>query len=343
MLQKNWTELIKPNKIQLENNDKAQENFRTASIIAEPLERGFGLTIGNALRRVLLSSLQGSAITSIKVKGVMHEFSTIPGVKEDVTDIILNLKNIALKMHSQTPKKLILKAKGPGEITAGDFEADPDIEIMNPENIIFTLDDNADVELEAKVENGKGYVSAAVGNNEEKIIGEIPIDALFSPIKKVSFKVENSRVGQVTDYDKLIINVETNGAVSPEDAVALASRIVQEQFQPFINFDEPEAVKETATEDALPYNKGLLKKVEELELSVRSANCLKNDNIIYIADLVQKTENEMLRTPNFGRKSLNEIKEVLMQMNLNLGMTVPDWPPENIQELSKKFEDPFNG
>ena len=344
MLQKNWTELIKPKRILLESKeDDFVDSQRTATLIAEPLERGFGLTIGNALRRILLSSLQGSAITSLKIKGVLHEFSTIPGVKEDVTDIILNIKGIGIKMHNQGPSKVYLRVRGPGEIKANQFETGPDIEIMDPNKTIMTLDENADVEIEANVENGKGYVSANIAENSEKIIGQIPIDALFSPVKKVSYKVENTRVGQVTDFDKLIMNVETNGALSPEDAVALAARIVQEQFQPFINFDEPEEIKEIVPEDKLPFNKSLLKKVEELELSVRSANCLKNDNIIYIGDLVQKTETEMLRTANFGRKSLNEIKEVLIQMNLNLGMIVENWPPENIEELSKKYEDPFNG
>ena len=342
MLQKNWTELIKPKKIELDNKDQNQDSLRYAILIAEPLERGFGLTIGNALRRVLLSSLQGAAITSLKIKGVLHEFSTIPGVNEDVTDIILNIKDVGIKMHSQGPTKIYLKVKGPGEITASRFETGPDIEVMDPSKIIMTLDENADVEIEANVEHGKGYVSANVAENDDKIISQIPIDALFSPVKKVSYKVENTRVGQDTDYDKLIMNIETNGAVSPEDAIALAARVIQDQFQPFINFDEPEEIKESSNEDTLSFNKSLLKKVEELELSVRSANCLKNDNIIYIGDLVQKTESEMLRTPNFGRKSLNEIKEVLVQMNLNLGMIVENWPPENIEELSKKFEDPFN-
>ena len=343
MLQKNWTELIKAKSSIIESKGGNSDMQRNATLIAEPLERGYGLTIGNALRRVLLSSLQGSAITSIKIKGVLHEFSTIPGVKEDVTDIILNIKDVGIKMHSQGPTKIYLKVKGPGEITASRFETGPDIEVMDPSKIIMTLDENADVEIEANVEHGKGYVSASVAENDDKIISQIPIDALFSPVKKVSYKIENTRVGQATDYDKLIMNVETNGAVSPEDAVALAARVIQDQFQPFINFDEPEEIKDSAEEDKLPFNKDLLKKVDELELSVRSANCLKNDNIIYIGDLVQKTETEMLRTPNFGRKSLNEIKEVLVQMNLNLGMIVENWPPENIEELSKKYEDPFNG
>jgi len=332
-------DLIKPNKMDVniqENND------RFGVLIAEPLERGLGLTLGNALRRILMSSLQGAAITSIKVKGVVHEFSTIPGVKEDLTDIVLNLKSVGIKVHSPGVRKMYLKAKGPREIRAGNFETDSETEIMDQDQIIMTLDNNANIELEANVDTGRGYVSADVAEDENKLIGEIKLDAMFSPVRKTSYKVENSRVGQVTDYDKLILEVETNGAVSPDDAIALAARIMQDQLQPFINFDEPEIQQEPSTKEKLPFNHHLLKKVEELELSVRSANCLKNDNIIYIGDLVLKTESEMLRTPNFGRKSLNEIKEVLQQMDLNLGMSVEDWPPENIEELSKRFEDPFN-
>ncbi len=339
MLQKNWMELIKPNKMDV----NVQENDgRKGILIAEPLERGFGLTLGNAIRRVLLSSLQGAAITSVKIKGVVHEFSTIPGVKEDLTDILLNLKSIAVKVHSPGLKKMYLKSTGTGEIRAGNFETDSETEIMNKDQIIMTLDTNADIEIEANIETGKGYVSAEVAEDENKIIGEIKLDAMFSPVIRASYKIENSRVGQVTDYDKLIFEVETNGVVSPDDAIALASRILQDQLQPFINFDEPEIQLDDNLAEKLSFNTNLLKKVEELELSVRSANCLKNDNIIYIGDLVQKSESEMLRTPNFGRKSLNEIKEVLMQMELNLGMSVPDWPPENIDELAKKYEDPFN-
>ena len=339
MLQKNWMELIKPSKMDvnvLENDGKK------GVLIAEPLERGFGLTLGNALRRILLSSLQGAAITSVKIKGVVHEFTTIPGVKEDLTDIFLNLKAIAVKVHSPGLKKMYIKSSGSGEIRAGNFETDSETEIMNSDQLIMTLDSNADVEIEANVETGKGYVSAEVAEDENKIIGEIKLDAMFSPVNKVSYKVENSRVGQVTDYDKLILEVETNGVISPDDAVAYAARILQDQLQSFINFDEPEIEVEKSTQEQLAFSPNLLKKVEELELSVRSANCLKNDNIIYIGDLVQKTESEMLRTPNFGRKSLNEIKEVLQQMELNLGITVPEWPPDNIEELAKQFEDPFN-
>ena len=237
---------------------------------------------------------------------------------------------------------MYLKSSGSGEVRAGNFETDSETEIMNPDQLIMTLDSNADVEIEANVETGKGYVSAEVTKDENKIIGEIKLDAMFSPVNNVSYKVENSRVGQVTDYDKLIFEVETNGVLSPDDAIALAARILQDQLQPFINFDEPEIQQDQISDEKLSFNPHLLKKVEELELSVRSANCLKNDNIIYIGDLVQKSESEMLRTPNFGRKSLNEIKEVLQQMDLNLGISVPDWPPENIEEIAKKFEDPFN-
>ena len=339
MLQKNWMELIKPSKMDVNVNNNSNKK---GTLIAEPLERGFGLTLGNAIRRVLLSSLQGAAITSVKIKGVVHEFSTIPGVKEDLTDILLNLKSVAVKVHSPGLKKMYIKSSGSGELRAGNFETDSETEIMNPDQLIMTLDSNADIEIEANIETGKGYVSAEVAEDENKVIGEIKLDAMFSPVIRASYKVENSRVGQVTDYDKLIFEVETNGVITPDDAIALASRILQDQLQPFINFDEPEIQQDQSAAEKLSFNSNLLKKVEELELSVRSANCLKNDNIIYIGDLVQKSESEMLRTPNFGRKSLNEIKEVLQQMELNLGMSVPDWPPENIDDLAKKYEDPFN-
>ncbi len=339
MLQKNWMELIKPSKMDV---NVFENDGKKGVLVAEPLERGFGLTLGNAIRRILLSSLQGAAITSVKIKGVVHEFSTIPGVKEDLTDILLNLKSIAVKVHSPGLKKMYIKATGPGEIRAGNFETDSETEIMNKDQLIMTLDTNADIEIEANIETGKGYVSAEVAEDENKVIGEIKLDAMFSPVVQASYKIENSRVGQVTDFDKLIFEVETNGVVTPDDAIALAARILQDQLQPFINFDEPEIQQDQGAAEKLSFNSNLLKKVEELELSVRSANCLKNDNIIYIGDLVQKSESEMLRTPNFGRKSLNEIKEVLTQMELNLGMTVPDWPPENIDELAKKYEDPFN-
>ena len=336
MLQKNWSELIKPSKMEV---NVEESNGKRGVLTAEPLERGFGLTLGNAIRRILLSSLQGAAITSVKLKGVVHEFSTIPGVKEDLTDILLNLKTVAVKVHSPGLKKMYLKSSGSGELRAGNFETDSETEIMNPDQLIMTLDSNADIEIEANVETGKGYVSAEVAEDENKLIGEIKLDAMFSPVVKTSYKVENSRVGQVTDYDKLIFEVETNGVISPDDAIALAARILQDQLQPFINFDEPEVMPDQSQAEKLSFNSNLLKKVEELELSVRSMNCLKNDNIIYIGDLVQKSEGEMLRTPNFGRKSLNEIKEVLTGMSLYLGMEIPNWPPDNIAEMSKKLEE----
>jgi DNA-directed RNA polymerase subunit alpha len=338
VIQKNWQELIKPSKLQVEPGADAA---RVATVIAEPLERGFGMTLGNSLRRILLSSLQGAAVTAIQIEGVLHEFSSVPGVREDVTDIILNIKNLGLRMHGEGPKRMQLRASGPGEVKAGMIEAGHDIEIMDPDLVLCTLDQGAKLNIEFTVETGKGYVPASQNRTEDSPIGLIPIDAIFSPVKKVAYKVENTRVGQVTDYDKLSMVLETNGAVTPDDAVALAARILQDQLQLFINFDEPTHVVEEEKKDELPFNKNLLRKVDELELSVRSANCLKNDNIIYIGDLVQKTEAEMLRTPNFGRKSLNEIKEVLSHMGLHLGMEIPNWPPENIEDLAKKLEEPY--
>src|SRR5499427_3287896 len=338
MFQKNWQELIKPGKLKIE---AGHEVGKSATITAEPLERGFGLTLGNALRRVLLSSLQGAAVTSMQIEGVLHEFSSLPGVLEDVTDIVLNVKSIDLRMYGEGPKRMRLRANGPGEVRAAAIESGHDIDIMNPELVICTLESGAKIAMELTVENGKGYVPATQNRPEDAPIGLIPVDALFSPVRKVSYKVENTRVGQVTDYDRLALRVETNGSVTPEDAVALAARILQDQLQLFINFEEPRHPSEESRPSELPFNKNLLRKVDELELSVRSANCLKNDNIVYIGDLVQKSEAEMLRTPNFGRKSLNEIKEVLAQMGLHLGMEVPGWPPDNIDELAKRFEDHY--
>ena len=311
-----------------------------AKIVVEPLERGFGLTLGNALRRVLLSSLQGGAVTAIKINGVLHEFSVVPGVREDVTDIVLNIKGLAVAVHGEGPKTMTLKAEGPCEVTAAMIETGHDVEIKNPEHVICNLDAGAKIAMELTVNTGKGYVPAYQNKSADAPIGLIPVDAIYSSVKKVSYKVENTRVGQITDYDKLTMVVETNGVVTPEDAVAFAARILQDQLKPFINFDEPEAEVEAEKEE-LPFNRNLLKKVDELELSVRSANCLKNDNIVYIGDLVQKTEAEMLRTPNFGRKSLNEIKEVLAKMGIHLGMDTPGWPPENIEELIKKVDEHF--
>ena len=336
MIQKNWQELIKPTNLEIVSG----EGKNRAKIVVEPLERGFGLTLGNALRRVLLSSLQGGAVTAIKIDGVLHEFSTISGVREDVTDIVLNIKCLAVAVHSEGTKTMTLKATGPCTVTAGMIETGHDIEIKNPELVICNLDAGASISIEMTVNTGKGYVPAYQSKPADAPIGLIAVDAIYSPVKKVSYKVENTRVGQITDYDKLTLVVETNGVITPEDAVAYSARILQDQLKPFINFDEPESESESEKEE-LPFNRNLLKKVEELELSVRSANCLKNDNIIYIGDLVQKTEAEMLRTPNFGRKSLNEIKEVLTKMGIHLGMDVPGWPPENIEDLIRRCDEHF--
>lgn len=336
MIQKNWQELIKPTNLEVTSG----EGGNKAKIVVEPLERGFGLTLGNALRRVLLSSLQGGAVTAIKIDGVLHEFSVIPGVREDVTDIVLNVKGLAVAVHNEGQKLMTLKAEGPCVVTAAMIETGHDVEIMNPDHVICNLDAGAKISMELTVDTGKGYVPAYQNKPADAPIGLIAVDAIYSPVKKVSYKVDNTRVGQITDYDKLTMVVETNGVVTPEDAVAYAARILQDQLKPFINFDEPENEVEDVKEE-LPFNRNLLKKVDELELSVRSANCLKNDNIVYIGDLVQKTEAEMLRTPNFGRKSLNEIKEVLAKMGIHLGMETPGWPPENIEELIKKCDDHF--
>src|SRR5580692_11124898 len=338
VIQRNWQTLIKPKALAVEPGEDAK---RVATVVAEPLERGFGLTLGNALRRVLLSSLQGAAVTAVQIEGVLHEFSSLPGVLEDITDIVLNVKGIGLRMHGEGPKRMRLRATGPGEVRARQIETGHDIEVLNPDLVICTLDTGARITMELTVENGKGYVPATQNRPEDAPIGLIPVDALFSPVRKVSYRVENTRVGQVTDYDRLALRVETNGAVTPEDAVALAARILQDQLQLFINFEEPRHPSEDVRPSELPFNKNLLRKVDELELSVRSANCLKNDNIVYIGDLVQKSEAEMLRTPNFGRKSLNEIKEVLAQMGLHLGMEVTGWPPENIEDLAKRFEEHY--
>jgi DNA-directed RNA polymerase subunit alpha len=351
---KNWQELKKPNA--LEKKQSGGDARRRAAFVAEPLERGFGMTLGNSLRRVLLSSLQGAAVTSIKIDGVLHEFSSLAGVREDVTDMVLNVKQIALKMEGEGPKRLHLSATGPAEVTAGMIAATGDIEVTNPDLVICHLDEGATLNMELMVDIGKGYQPAQANRPADAPIGLIPVDALYSPVRQVAYKVENTRVGQELDYDKLTLTIETDGTVTPEDALGYAARILQDQLQLFVHFDESQVRMPTspmigqavpmaaeAPTDTNQLNRYLLKKVDELELSVRSANCLKNDNIIYIGDLVQKTEAEMLRTPNFGRKSLNEIKEVLASMGLRLGMDIPGWPPENIEEMAKKLEQEMLG
>ena len=347
---KNWQELKKPSNLELKS---AGDVKRKATLVAEPLERGFGLTLGNSLRRVLLSSLQGAAITSIKIENVLHEFSSLAGVREDVTDIVLNVKQIALKMEGEGPKRLQLSKTGPGEVKAGDIAVSGDIEIMNKDLVICHLDEDATLNMELTADSGKGYVPAVANRPADAPIGLIPVDSLYSPVRQVAYKVDNARVGQELDFDKLSLTLETDGSVTPEDAVAYAARILQDQLQIFVHFEEAmtqssapvgQAASPMGEEsDANQLNRYLLKKVDELELSVRSANCLKNDNIIYIGDLVQKTEAEMLRTPNFGRKSLNEIKEVLSSMGLRHGMDIPGWPPENIEEMAKKLEQELLG
>jgi DNA-directed RNA polymerase subunit alpha len=340
VIQKNWLDLIKPEKI-ASKADKYRDAKRFGVLVAEPLERGFAMTLGNAIRRVLLSSLQGAAVTGIKIAGVQHEFSTIPGVREDVINIILNVKQIALRSHTDMPRTLQLHAKGPCDVTAGMITGSSDIEVVNPDLVICSLDRGSELNMELMVQNGKGYRPANQNRPEDAPIGLIPVDSIFSPVRRVAYTIDNTRVGQVTDYDKLTLEVETNGAVTPEDAVAYAARILQDQLAVFINFSDPDAIGASSMQVELPFNRNLLRKVEELELSVRSANCLKNDNIIYIGDLVQKSETDMLRTPNFGRKSLNEIKEVLVTMGLSFGMNIPSWPPENIEDLARKMEEQF--
>jgi len=336
---KNWRELIKPKRLQV---DADSLTATYGKFTAEPFERGFGTTLGNALRRVLLSSLQGAAITSIRVKGVLHEFSTVPAVTEDVTDIILNLKGVLINLHGYESRNVRIVKKGAGVIKAGDIVTDSNVEILNPDHYIATCGKEADVEIDMVVAMGKGYGPAERNRDEKAPVGTVPIDALFSPIKKVNFTVSNARVGQVTDYDKLILEIHTDGSVKPDDALAYAAKIVKEQIQLFINFDEalePEASDETEGARQ-PINENLYRRVDELELSVRSANCLKNANIRLIGELVQKSEAEMLKTQNFGRKSLNEIKDILSEMGLTLGLSIDGFPdPEYLKMIEKSEEE----
>ncbi len=332
---RNWRELIRPRRLEM---DDAEVDPTYGRFWCEPLERGFGLTLGNALRRVLLSSLQGAAITTVKFNAVLHEFSTMPGVEEDVSDIILSLKEVRLRMHSEGPRVIRLHKKGAGVITAGDFETDETVEILNPEHKIATLAAEADVELEATVNLGKGYVLAEKNKTEEMPIGTVPIDSIFSPIRKVNYTVTPARVGRETDFDRLNLEVWTDGAMPPQDAVAFAAKILKEQLAIFINFDEPDEMPMAPSDEPAPLNPNLFKSVDELELSVRSANCLQNANIRFIGELVQKTEAEMLKTKNFGRKSLNEIKEILQSMGLSLGMTLDQFPTRKDIEKMRERE-----
>jgi DNA-directed RNA polymerase subunit alpha len=330
MQQKSWKDLIRPKRLEAEKETVTPFYGKFA---AEPFERGFGITIGNSLRRILLSSLQGAAITSVKIDGVLHEFSTLPGVKEDATEILLNLKEVRLKLHTEGPKVIRVKAEGPKAVKAGDIITGEAVEILNPDHHLATLSREAKLSMEMMVKTGKGYVPAERNKEEGQPIGTIPLDAIFSPIKKVNYTVTNARVGQITDYDKLTLEVWTDGSINPEEAVAQAAKILKEQLSIFITFEEEEdleGLREQDDKESL--NENLFRSVDELELSVRSANCLKHANIKLIGDLVQKTEAEILATKNFGRKSLNEIKELLSGMGLNLGMKLDSWPPRKMEE-----------
>ena len=328
---RNWRELIKPRRIEI---DQARSTNTFGKFVCEPLERGFGTTIGNSLRRILLSSLQGAAIVTVRFDGVRHEFSTLPGVYEDVTDIILNLKEVKLKLLGAEEALIHLDAKGDKAVRAKDIEGHGDVEILNPDQHIATLNPEGKLTMEMLVKMGKGYVPAERNKSPDQPIGVIPIDAIFSPIQKVNYVVTNARVGQITDYDKLTLEVWTDGSIVPEDAVAYGAKILKEQMNPFINFEEePEPVEEEEEAQEEKLNENLFRPVSELELSVRSANCLKNANITLIGELVQKTESEMLKTKNFGRKSLNEIKAILEDMGLSLGMKLDNFPvPEKAGE-----------
>lgn len=324
---KDWQKLIKPKRLEVEKDTLTPYYGK---FFAEPLERGFGITLGNALRRILLSSIHGAAITSVKIDGVYHEFTTIPGVKEDVTELILNLKQVRFKLYTGGAKTVYLKCKGPKDLKAGDIICDNNIEVLNPDIHIATLSNDAELNIEMVVKRGKGYVPAERNIEEGQPIGVIPIDSIFSPIEKVNFTVTNTRVGHRTDYDKLTIEVWTDGSILPQDAISVAAKILQDQAEVFINMDveETEEEKEVYEEEKKEerVNENLFKSVDELELSMRAANCLKNAGIKYIGELVQKTEQEMLKTKNFGKKSLNELKEVIAQMGLSFGMELKDFP-----------------
>jgi DNA-directed RNA polymerase subunit alpha len=330
----NWRALIRPRRLDVEEDSLTNAYGRFS---CEPLERGFGTTLGNALRRVLLSSLQGAAITTVRMDGVLHEFSTIPGVLEDVSHIVLNLKEVRLKLHAEGPKTIHVRKSGPGIVTAGDLVSDDQtVEVMNPDHKLCTLGPEAVFGLEASVGNGKGYALADKNKSEEMPIGTIPIDSVFSPVRRVNYTVTPARVGRETDFDKLNLEVWTDGTVDPADAVAYAAKIVKEQLTIFINFEEQDEAPVPILDEPEPLNPNLFKSVDELELSVRSANCLQNANIRFIGELVQRTEAEMLKTKNFGRKSLNEIKETLASMGLSLGMTIENLPSR--KDLEKMRE-----
>src|SRR5438105_9665481 len=327
---RNWRDLIRPRKLEVDG-DSLTPTY--GKFTCEPLERGFGTTIGNSLRRILLSSLQGSAITAIKIEGALHEFTTIPDVVEDVTDIVLNLKEVLVKSVDAKARVLRLDKDGEGKVTAGDIQVTDGVEVLNPGHHVLTCSKGAKLRMELHIGTGRGYVPAERNKTTQMPVGVVPVDSLFSPIRKVNFQVTNARVGQQTDYDRLSLEVWTNGAVRPEDAVAFAAKILKDQLSIFINFQEGSepAHEQPVSEEQQKLNENLWKSVDELELSVRSANCLQNANIRYIGELVQKSEAEMLKTKNFGRKSLKEIKEILQEMGLSLGMKLDGWVPPTLR------------
>ena len=332
ILRSNWRELIKPKRLEV---DERSLTPTYGKFFGEPFERGYGITVGNALRRVLLSSLQGAGVVGVRINGVLHEFSTVAGVTEDVTDIVLNLKEVRVKLHDGATEEVAhLRVKGPREVTAGDLQAGPAVEVLNPNHRIATLAKDAELDMELVIRLGRGYVAAERNKREDDPVGTIPIDAIFSPVTKVNFTVTNARVGQRTDYDRLALEVHTDGSVRPEDAVAYAARILQDQLSIFVNFEDDAASEEAVAGDEIEVSDSLLQPVDELELSVRSANCLQNADIRYLGELVQRSEQEMLKTKNFGRKSLNEIKDVLQEMGLRLGMRVPNLPER--EELDRR-------
>lgn len=326
---KNWSELIQPDRLEV---DKESHTESYGKFVCQPLERGFATTIGNSLRRILLSSIQGAAITSVRIEGALHEFTAIPGVLEDVTEVILNLKEVRLKLNTADGQTVRINKKDKGPVTAGDIISAGSVEVMNPEQHICTITGKGKFDVELEVKWGKGYRPAEMNKTDDQPIGVIPIDSIFTPVKKVQYIVTQARVGQQTDYDKLTLEIYTDGSVKPENALAYAAKILKEHMAIFINFDEEKAepeIEETEESEEKPQNENLYRTVEDLELSVRSANCLKNANITYIGELVQRSEAEMLKTKNFGRKSLNEIKQLLEEMDLSLGMKIEDWePPE---------------
>jgi DNA-directed RNA polymerase subunit alpha len=331
MFHRNWRDLIKPREVSIDQRSKTETY---AKFVCEPLERGYGITVGNALRRILLGSIVGSAVTKVKIEGALHEFTSLPEIKEDVADIILNLKELRLNLHSDEVQTIDIDVEGPKVVTGEDIGAGGQVDVFNPDHVIATVSEGGRLQMQLTIDHGRGYVPSDENKDEEDPLGTIPVDSLFSPIRKVNYKITNARVGQRTDYDKLTLEIWTDGSVHPEDAVAYAAKIIKEQVSIFINFDETIEPEIPEEEEEPEFNENLLKPIDELELSVRSFNCLQSAGISYVGDLVQKTEAEMLKTKNFGRKSLKEIKELLADMDLELGTELENWPPKDLEKKS---------